>query len=79
VVSPQPCSVEFSANAGIIGEAMARYQKRLSALRGLFLDSDALERRIREEKDPVCYENFAFNNSRAEGDIFFGRSSTRER
>lgn len=72
MVSPQPCSVEFSANTGIIGEAMARYQKRLSALRGLFLDSDALERRIREEKDPVCYENFAFNNSRAEGDIFFG-------
>ncbi|MGA7391042.1 MAG: glucose-6-phosphate isomerase family protein [Terrimicrobiaceae bacterium] len=71
-MSPLPCSVAFSVDTGIIAGATARYQKRLSDLRGLFLDSDSLERRIREEKDPVCYENFAFNNSLAEGDIFFG-------
>lgn len=52
--------------------ATGRYQKRLSGLRGLFLDSDALERRIREEGDPICYENYAFNESQAEGDLFFG-------
>ena len=70
--SPLPCSVEFSANTGIVPKATVHYQKRLSELRGLFLDSDALERRIREENDPICYENYAFNESQAEGDLFFG-------
>lgn len=27
---------------------------------------------IREESDPICYENYAFNESNAEGDLFFG-------
>ena len=53
--SPFPSSVAFAADAGIIPEATAHYQKRLSDLRGLFLDPEALERRIREENDPVCY------------------------
>jgi glucose-6-phosphate isomerase, archaeal len=67
-----PCSVSFVRNTGVVPDATARYQKRLSALRDLFLDSDALERRIREENDPVCYENYAFNESQEEGDLFFG-------
>ena len=70
--SPLPCTVAVAADTGIIPQATAHYQKRLSDLRGLFLDSADLERRIREENDPICYENYAFNQSRAEGDIFFG-------
>jgi glucose-6-phosphate isomerase, archaeal len=70
--SPLPCSVAFEAANGFIPQATAHYQKRLSDLRGLFLDSEALELRIREEDDPICYENYAFNQSQAEGDIFFG-------
>ena len=53
-------------------EATAHYQKHLSDLRGLFLDATDLERRIREENDPVCYEIYAFNQSQAEGDLYFG-------
>ena len=70
--SPLPCSVAFEINSGVIPEATAHYQKRLSDLRGLFLDPEALELRIQKENDPVCYENYAFNQSQAEGDIFFG-------
>jgi len=70
--SPLPCSVAFETNTGVIPEATARYQKRLSDLRGFFLDPAALELRIRKEDDPVCYENYAFNQSQASGDIFFG-------
>jgi glucose-6-phosphate isomerase len=70
--SPLPCSVTFETGTGVISRATAHYQKRLSDLRGLFLDPAALEQRIREEADPVCYENYAFNRSQAEGDIFFG-------
>jgi oxalate decarboxylase/phosphoglucose isomerase-like protein (cupin superfamily) len=70
--SPFPCSISFAADTGVIPCATAHYQKRLSDLRGFYLDPDILERRIQEENDPVCYENYAFNDSQAEGDIFFG-------
>ena len=70
--SPLPCSVAFETKTGFIPEATAHYQKRLSDLRGLYLDPEALELRIREEGDPICYENFAFNQNQADGDIFFG-------
>jgi glucose-6-phosphate isomerase, archaeal len=70
--SPSPCAVAFETGTGVIPQATAHYQKRLSDLRGLYLDPEALERRIREEGDPVCYENYAFNQNQAEGDIFFG-------
>ena len=72
VTSPLPCSISIPAESGVIFEATAHYRKRLSDLRGLFLDADALERRIREEDDPVCYETYGFNNSQIEGDLFFG-------
>jgi glucose-6-phosphate isomerase, archaeal len=68
----RPCSVPFVADSGAIPQATAHYQRHLSELRGLFLDADALERLIRVESDPVCYENYAFNESRAEGDLYFG-------
>jgi glucose-6-phosphate isomerase len=70
--SPSPCAVAFETGTGVIPQATAHYQKCLSDLRGLFLDPEALELRIREEGDPICYENYAFNQSQAEGDIFFG-------
>ena len=70
--SPLPCAVSVQADTGVIARATAHYEKRLSDLRGLFLDAADLERRIREENDPLCYENYAFNQSQAEGDIFFG-------
>jgi glucose-6-phosphate isomerase len=70
--SPLPCAVSVPADTGIITQATAHYQKRLSDLRGFFFDAADLERRIREENDPLCYENYAFNQSQAEGDIFFG-------
>jgi glucose-6-phosphate isomerase len=70
--SPLPSAVAFEINAGVIPQATARYQKRLSDLRGLFLDAAALELRIRKENDPVCYENYAFNENKSDGDIFFG-------
>ena len=70
--SPLPCSITFESSTGVIFQATAHYQKRLSDLRGLFLDPAALDRRIQEEADPICYENYAFNQSQAEGDIFFG-------
>src|SRR6202162_4118321 len=72
VTSPLPCSIPIPAESGAIFEATAHYRKRLSDLRGLFLDPEALERRIEKEGDPVCYENYAFSQSQAEGDIFFG-------
>jgi glucose-6-phosphate isomerase len=70
--SPLPCSVAFETYTGVIPQATAHYRKRLSDLRGLFLDPGALELRIRDEDDPICYENYAFNQSQAEGDLFFG-------
>src|ERR1700730_13880670 len=70
--SPLPCSVAFESNTGVIPEATEHYQKRLSDLQGLFVDPEALEQRIREENDPVCYENYAVSHSEAEGDIYFG-------
>ncbi|HEY0789611.1 MAG TPA: glucose-6-phosphate isomerase family protein [Chthoniobacterales bacterium] len=70
--SPLPSSIAFAADTGVIPQATAHYEKRLSDLRGLFLDPDALERRIQEEHDPICYENYAFNQNQAEGDVFFG-------
>jgi glucose-6-phosphate isomerase, archaeal len=70
--SPLPCAVSVPADTGIIFRATAHYEKRLSDLRGLFLDTADLERRIREENDPLCYENYAFNQNQADGDIFFG-------
>jgi glucose-6-phosphate isomerase, archaeal len=69
---PLPYSVAFETKTGVIPEATARYQKHLSDLRGLFLDPAALERRILEENDPVCYENYGVSYSEADGDIFFG-------
>jgi glucose-6-phosphate isomerase len=72
---PFPCSVRFAADTGVIPAATAHYQKRLSDLRGLFLDADALEKRIRDENDPVCYENYAVSQSQAEGDLFFGTTT----
>jgi glucose-6-phosphate isomerase len=70
--SPWPCAVSVPADTGIIARATAHYEKRLSDLRGLFLDAADLERRIREENDPLCYENYAFNQSQADGDLFYG-------
>ena len=70
--SPLPCSVSFATDTGAVSQASAHYERRLSTLRGLYLDSEALEWRIREENDPVCYENYAFNDGKAEGDLFFG-------
>jgi glucose-6-phosphate isomerase len=70
--APFPCSVPFAAHTGVIPNATAYYHKRLSDLRGIFLDQNALERRIREENDPVCYDNYAFNGNQTEGDLFFG-------
>jgi glucose-6-phosphate isomerase, archaeal len=70
--SPVPCSIAFDTSTGIIPQATGHYQKRLSDLRGLFLDPAALELRITKEGDPVCYENYAFNDNQADGDIFFG-------
>jgi glucose-6-phosphate isomerase, archaeal len=55
-----------------MAEATAHYQRRLSDLRGLFLDSDSLEQTHSRGERPVCYENFAFNDNLAAGDIFFG-------
>jgi len=72
LTSPLPSSVAFDSATGVIPDATAHYQKRLSDLRGLFLDSDALESRIRAEGDPLIYENYGFNQNQAEGDIFFG-------
>jgi glucose-6-phosphate isomerase len=69
---PFPGSVAFATDTGVIPEATAHYEKRLSDLRGFFLDAEELERRIREENDPICYENYAVAHSQAEGDIFFG-------
>jgi glucose-6-phosphate isomerase, archaeal len=70
--APPPTSVSFIAETGIVPQSTAHFQRRLSELRGAFLDVDALERRIREEGDPVCYENYAFNPNQAERDLFFG-------
>ncbi len=70
--SPLPSSIAFDSGTGVIPDATAHYQKRLSDLRGLFLEPDALELRIREEGDPLIYENYGFNQNQAEGDIFFG-------
>ena len=39
--SPFPCSISFSADTGVIPCATAHYQKRLSDLRGFYLDPDA--------------------------------------
>jgi glucose-6-phosphate isomerase, archaeal len=70
--SPIPCSIAFDNSTGVIPQATGHYQKRLSDLRGLFLDPAALELRISKEDDPICYENYAFNDNQADGDIFFG-------
>ena len=67
-----PCAVSFAADTGAVPQATVHYERHLSELRGLFLDADALESPIREQSDPVCYENYAFNENQAEGDIFFG-------
>jgi hypothetical protein len=67
-----PCTVSFVADTGAVSQATVHYQRLLSELRGVFLDADALERLIRDQSDPVCYENYAFNESQAEGDLFFG-------
>ena len=37
--SPLPCSVSFESGTGVVSQATAHYQKRLSDLRGLFLDA----------------------------------------
>jgi glucose-6-phosphate isomerase, archaeal len=70
--SPRPCAVQIDFPSGVVAGYTARYQKRLSELRGLFRDAEALEKRIEAENDPICYENFAFNQNVAEGDLFFG-------
>ena len=70
--SPLPTAVGVPAHTGVIAQATAHYEKHLSDLRGLFLDAADLDRRIREENDPLCYENYAFNQSQAAGDLFFG-------
>ena len=69
---PWPCGVAFATDTSVISKASAHCQKRLSDLRALFLDGEALERRIQEENDPICYENNAVGHSQSEGDIFFG-------
>jgi glucose-6-phosphate isomerase len=70
--SPLPTSVSFIADTGVVPQSTAHYQRRLSELRGAFLDPNALEAAIIEKGDPVCYENYGFNQSQAEGDLFFG-------
>ena len=49
---PQPATVQVrvgsGARSGAMEGATGRYEKRFSDLRGLFLDEDALERRIRD-------------------------------
>jgi glucose-6-phosphate isomerase, archaeal len=68
----QPCSVSIDFHTGKIENASAHYQKRLSDLRGVYQNEEALELRIQNERDPVCYENFAVNSGAVEGDLWFG-------
>src|SRR6516165_2267926 len=70
--SPLPTSVSFIPQTGVVPQATTHYERRLSELRGAFLNPDALETAIREQRDPVCYENYGFNQNQTEGDLFFG-------
>ena len=70
--SPLPTSVSFIADTGVVPQSTSHYRRHLSELRGAFLDPDALERAIGDHRDPVCYENYGFNQNQAEGDLFFG-------
>ena len=69
----------FTLQCGVFDSIPGSFLRRRFAIRSVFRscgDSSWTRMpstiRIREEGDPVCYENFAFNDNVAEGDIFFG-------
>jgi glucose-6-phosphate isomerase, archaeal len=70
--APNPCAIRVDLLSGMLEGATAHYQKRLNDMRGFYRDPRSLQRRIVEEGNPICYENFAFNQNVEEGDLFFG-------
>ncbi len=75
---PQPATVQVrvgsGARPGAMEGATGRYEKRFSDLRGLFLDEDALERRIRDG-DAIAYAVEDYKPSDSGGDLIFGVST----
>jgi len=50
--------------------------RRLSQMRGMYADKDALEQTIQEKRDPVVYEFYELGAPERPGDLAFGTSIT---
>ena len=79
MTDPRPGQVLVRPQSGIAPGAMqgstGRYEKRFSDLRGLFVDEDALERRLAESGDAIAYAVEDYKPSSNAGDLIFGVSS----
>jgi len=65
-----PEGVAIDGRTGAVKPETGRYAKRLSELRGLFQDGDALERVVAEKSDPIVYEVVDYRKK--ESDLCFG-------
>ncbi len=73
--APMPGTSIVRPETGTLEGATGRYEKRFSALRGLFLDKDAFERMVDETGDAVAYAVEDFRPSANNGDLIFGVST----
>lgn len=68
-----PAAVAIDGLTGGMSVETGRYVKRLSALRELFQDTEAADRRILEDADPVVYEVIEYKKDGS--DLFFGTTT----
>ena len=68
-----PAGVTIDGLAGAVQPETGRYVKRLSELRGLFADADAVDRMVAAEHDPLVYEVVEYKQ--AGSDLFFGTTT----
>jgi glucose-6-phosphate isomerase len=67
---PRVCRV--SLEAGLLGNADGRYQKRFADLAGLYADGDAFDRLLAERAGDVAYEVTFYTPGRRVSDLIVG-------
>ena len=68
----EPVSYTVDLSTGAMLDASGRYEKRLSDLHGLYGDTEAFTKALRNDADQVMYDVTEFRPSSAAGDLIFG-------
>jgi glucose-6-phosphate isomerase, archaeal len=68
-----PQGVKIDGLTGNVSPETGRYTKRLSELRAVFLDKDAVDEAVRQQHDPIIYEVVEYKKEGS--DLFFGTTT----